>query len=103
MISKNLSPFSLVFHPIFKEIDLVLTPTSPVPPWKIGEKTADPLSMYLEDIYTVPVNLAGLPAISIPCGKITVKKSELPIGLHIIGPALSEQKLLNVAYAYENR
>ena len=91
------------FKKVFKEVDVLVGPTAPNPAWKIGEKTADPLSMYLEDIYTVPVNLAGLPAISIPCGKITVKKSELPIGLHIIGPALSEQKLLNVAYAYENR
>ena len=91
------------FKRVFSEVDALVGPTTPNPAFKIGEKTNDPLSMYLEDMYTVAVNLAGLPAISIPCGKVIVEKSELPVGLQIIGPALSEQTILNVAYAYENR
>ena len=67
-------------------------------PFKIGEKVADPLSLYLEDVLTVPVNLAGLPAISLPCG---FSKDILPIGMQLIGPQFSEKSLFAVAHLYE--
>lgn len=86
------------FEKIFKRYDLILTPTSPTTAFKLGEKLDDPLTMYLSDIYTVPVNIAGLPAISIPCGQ---DSAGLPIGLQIIGGAWQEEKLLNVAYQFE--
>ncbi len=81
-----------------KEIDLILGPVSPTPAFKIGEKTADPLQMYLSDILTIPVNLAGLPGMSIPCG---FTEKGLPIGLQIIGPPLGEETMLRAAYTYE--
>ena len=85
------------FAKAFDEVDLIFCPVSPVPAIKIGEKTDDPLSMYLMDIYTVSVNLAGLPAISIPVGKI----GELPVGLQIIGNHFQESKILSVAETIE--
>ncbi|MDI6840915.1 MAG: Asp-tRNA(Asn)/Glu-tRNA(Gln) amidotransferase subunit GatA [bacterium] len=85
------------FDNIFKKVDILLTPTSPTPPFKLGERIRDPLQMCLSDILTVSVNLAGLPAISIPCGRL----SGLPIGLQLIGKRFDEQTILNVAYAYE--
>jgi len=81
------------FENSFKKVDFIMTPVSPFPAFKIGEKIQDPLSMYLSDIFTVSVNLAGLPAISIPCGKV----GKLPVGLQIIGPAFSEEGILNIA------
>jgi aspartyl-tRNA(Asn)/glutamyl-tRNA(Gln) amidotransferase subunit A len=86
------------FEEIYKKYDLILTPTSPTTAFKIGEKFDDPLTMYLSDIYTVPVNIAGLPAISIPCGK---DRKGLPIGLQIIGSYWQEEKILNVANQFE--
>lgn len=83
---------------IFKEYDCILTPTSPTPAFKIGEKKEDPLSMYLSDIFTIPVNLAGIPAISIPCG---FTSKGLPIGLQILAKAFDEETLFRVAYTYE--
>ena len=83
------------FQEIFKEVDLILTPTSPTLPFKIGEKTKDPLSMYLSDIFTVPVNLAGLPAISIPT------KKEKMVGFQLIGPAFSENLIFKIGKLYE--
>jgi aspartyl-tRNA(Asn)/glutamyl-tRNA(Gln) amidotransferase subunit A len=85
------------FLAAFREVDALLTPTSPVPAFKIGGK-ADPLAMYLLDIYTIGVNLAGLPGISVPCG---FTKSGLPIGAQLIGPPFREAELLAVAHAYE--
>jgi aspartyl-tRNA(Asn)/glutamyl-tRNA(Gln) amidotransferase subunit A len=85
------------FLAAFRDVDALLTPTSPVPAFKIGEK-ADPLAMYLLDIYTIGVNLAGLPAISVPCG---FTKSGLPIGTQIIGQPFREADLLSIAHAYE--
>lgn len=85
------------FQEAFKKVDVIAGPTSPVLPFKIGERTKDPLQMYLADILTVPVNLAGLPGISIPCGLL----GGLPVGLQIIGDHWQEGKILNVAYAYE--
>lgn len=86
------------FDRAFAECDVVMGPVSPTPAFKIGEKTADPLAMYLADIYTISANLAGLPGISIPCG---FTKSNLPIGLQIQAPAFAEEKLLRVARMYE--
>jgi aspartyl-tRNA(Asn)/glutamyl-tRNA(Gln) amidotransferase subunit A len=83
------------FEKVFKEVDVLLTPTAPSPAFKIGEKK-DPLSMYLSDIYTVPVNLAGLPAISVPCGEV----KGLPIGLQIIGPQFKDDLVFEVAMNY---
>lgn len=82
----------------FEKVDIIAAPTTPNPAYGIGEMIDDPLSMYLQDIFTVPVNLAGLPGISIPCG---FTKSHLPIGLQLIGRALDEATVLRAAYAYE--
>ncbi|MBO0719181.1 MAG: Asp-tRNA(Asn)/Glu-tRNA(Gln) amidotransferase subunit GatA [Blastocatellia bacterium] len=86
------------FAEAFKKCDLIATPTAPTPPFKIGEKSDDPLSMYLCDIFTVTINLAGVPAISVPCGR---SKLGLPIGLQLIGNHFDEPRLLNAAYAFE--
>ena len=86
------------FEKAFESCDVILTPVSPTAAWKIGEKTSDPLKMYLSDIFTINVNLAGLPALSLPCG---FTKTGLPIGLQIIAPHFQEEKMLQVAYAYE--
>jgi aspartyl-tRNA(Asn)/glutamyl-tRNA(Gln) amidotransferase subunit A len=86
------------FDAIFKECDLILTPTSPTPAFKIGEKADDPLSMYLSDIYTISANLSGVPAISVPCG---LTKNRLPIGLQILGKPFGEEEIYRLAYQYE--
>jgi len=86
------------FESAFKEVDFIVTPTSPSPAFKIGEKVEDPLQMYLSDIFTISVNLAGLPAISIPCG---FSLKGLPIGFQIIGKPFDERGILQLAYAYE--
>ncbi len=86
------------FDNSFKKIDAILTPSTPSSAFKIGEKANDPVSMYLNDIFTVPVNLAGLPALSLPAG---LDKQGYPLGLQLIGKALDEQKILNIGYAFE--
>jgi aspartyl-tRNA(Asn)/glutamyl-tRNA(Gln) amidotransferase subunit A len=86
------------FERAFEEVDVIITPTSPTPAFKIGEKIDDPLQMYLSDIFTISVNLAGVPGISIPCG---FTSENLPIGLQIIGKHFDEESILKVAYAYE--
>ncbi len=86
------------FEEVFRSYDLILGPTSPVLPFKIGERSSDPLQMYLADIYTIIVNLAGVPAISIPCGS---SREGLPVGLQLIGPHYGELKLLQAAHAFE--
>lgn len=86
------------FERAFETVDVLITPTAPTTAFKAGEKTTDPLSMYLNDLMTIPVNLAGLPGISIPCG---FDEQGLPIGLQLIGKVLREDQLLQVAYAYE--
>ncbi|MBQ6296772.1 MAG: Asp-tRNA(Asn)/Glu-tRNA(Gln) amidotransferase subunit GatA [Selenomonadaceae bacterium] len=86
------------FTDAFKNVDLILTPTTPNVAFKIGEMVADPLKMYLQDICTVPVNIAGLPGISVPCG---VAKNNLPIGFQLIGKALDEETILKAAFTYE--
>ncbi|MDC0126574.1 Asp-tRNA(Asn)/Glu-tRNA(Gln) amidotransferase subunit GatA [Candidatus Pelagibacter sp.] len=88
------------FDEAYKKVDAILTPSTPSAAFKIGEKTNDPVSMYLNDIFTVPVNLAGLPAISIPAG---VDGKGYPLGLQIIGKAFDEQNILNIAYAMEEK
>ncbi|HNY35729.1 MAG TPA: Asp-tRNA(Asn)/Glu-tRNA(Gln) amidotransferase subunit GatA [Candidatus Pacearchaeota archaeon] len=88
------------FEKAFEKVDAIIGPTSPCLPFKIGEKSDDPMSMYLADIYTVSVNLAGLPAISIPCGK---SQSGLPIGMHLIGVPFQEEKLLSIASLFEKK
>ncbi|HMI51985.1 MAG TPA: Asp-tRNA(Asn)/Glu-tRNA(Gln) amidotransferase subunit GatA [Candidatus Saccharimonadales bacterium] len=86
------------FEDAFSKVDAILTPTSPVPPFKLGERTSDPLQMYLADIYTVTGSLAGLPGISVPCGRID---GTLPVGLQIFGPAFAEARVLQLAHALE--
>jgi aspartyl-tRNA(Asn)/glutamyl-tRNA(Gln) amidotransferase subunit A len=86
------------FEEAFQRVDVILAPTAPTPAFRIGEKTEDPLQMYLSDIHTIPVNLAGIPAISIPCG---FSHEGLPIGLQIMGKHFDEGMLLRVAYTFE--
>jgi aspartyl-tRNA(Asn)/glutamyl-tRNA(Gln) amidotransferase subunit A len=86
------------FDKCFKNIDAILTPSTPSSAFKVGEKTNDPISMYLNDIFTVPANLAGIPAISIPAGQDNHGR---PLGLQLISKALEEQKILNIAFAME--
>ena len=86
------------FAEAFEKADVVLTPTSPVPAFKLGERTADPLTMYLADIFTVPGSLAGVTAISVPCGKTA---EGLPVGLQIYGPHFGESRVLQLARAFE--
>ena len=88
------------FDEAYKKVDAILTPSTPSSAFKIGEKKDDPVSMYLNDIFTVPVNLAGLPAISIPAGH---DAAGYPLGLQIIGKAFKEQEILNLAYAMEDK
>jgi len=86
------------FEEAFRKADVILSPTAPTPAFRIGEKTGNPLQMYLSDIHTIPVNMAGIPAISIPCG---FNREGLPIGLQIMGKHLDEGMLLRVAYTFE--
>jgi len=86
------------FDKVFADFDCIVTPTSPTPAFKIGEKVNDPLKMYLSDIYTISANLAGIPAISIPCG---FSKKNLPVGLQILAKPFNEEMLFRVAYTYE--
>lgn len=86
------------FDEAFKQCDVILTPTAPTPAFKRGEKSKDPLEMYLNDIFTISTNLAGVPALSMPCG---MSASGLPVGMQLIGKAFDEATLLRVAYTYE--
>ncbi|MBM3264989.1 MAG: Asp-tRNA(Asn)/Glu-tRNA(Gln) amidotransferase subunit GatA, partial [candidate division Zixibacteria bacterium] len=86
------------FEHAFEQVDVLVTPTTPTTAFRIGEKTDDPLQMYLSDIYTVPVNLAGAPALSVPCGR---SSNGLPVGLQIVGPHFGEETILRLAYALE--
>ena len=85
----------------FEKVDAIVSPTSPVPAFKLGERTADPLQMYLADIFTTPGNLAGICGINVPCGFATVDNMHLPIGLQFLGKALDEAHIFQVAHAYE--
>jgi aspartyl-tRNA(Asn)/glutamyl-tRNA(Gln) amidotransferase subunit A len=86
------------FREAFTKVDAIVTPTSPIPAFKLGEKTNDPLQMYLADIYTVTGSLAGVPGISVPCGKIC---GTLPVGLQLFGPPFGEATILRLAHAFE--
>jgi len=86
------------FDEAFKNVDVILTPTSPTAAFKMGEKATDPLSMYLSDIYTISVNLAGLPAVSFPCG---FTRNNLPIGAQLIGKEFDEETLIRAGYSYQ--
>ena len=86
------------FHDAFQKVDAIVTPTSPVPAFRLGERSDDPLQMYLADIYTVTGSLAGVPGISVPCGKVCRK---LPVGLQIFGAPFAEEKVLQLAHAFE--
>ncbi len=85
------------FQTAFDEVDVILGPTTPSPAWKIGEKANDPVAMYLEDIYTLSVNLAGLPGISLPCGQV----NGLPVGMQVIGNYFDESLLLNIGHQFQ--
>jgi len=87
------------FEKAFEKVDAIVTPTSPTTAFKLGEKTDDPLQMYLSDIFTVPVNLAGLPGMNVPCG---FDEKNLPVGLQILAPPMAEETIFHVAGAYEN-
>jgi aspartyl-tRNA(Asn)/glutamyl-tRNA(Gln) amidotransferase subunit A len=94
------------FERAFGEVDVLMGPTTPTPAFELGAKTSDPITMYLNDIFTIGANLAGLPALSIPCGFVPTPGSAapgagLPVGLQIIGPHFSEAKLLNVAHRFQ--
>ena len=86
------------YNELFGKYDLLLTPTSPTTAFKIGEKSTNPMEMYLADICTVSVNIAGLPGISVPCG---VDSQGMPIGMQLIGNKFQEETILNAAYTYE--
>ncbi|MDJ0941493.1 MAG: Asp-tRNA(Asn)/Glu-tRNA(Gln) amidotransferase subunit GatA [Woeseiaceae bacterium] len=85
------------FRKAFEDVDVIAGPTTPTPAFKLGDKTDDPITMYLNDIYTIGANLAGLPAMSAPCGMV----DGLPVGLHLVGPHWSEDRLLAVAHQYQ--
>ncbi|WP_369855432.1 Asp-tRNA(Asn)/Glu-tRNA(Gln) amidotransferase subunit GatA [Candidatus Thalassolituus haligoni] len=85
------------FVEAFKQVDVIMSPTTPSPAFRAGEKTSDPVAMYLEDIFTIAINLAGLPAMSIPCGQI----DNLPVGLQLIGNYFDESRLLNLGHQFQ--
>src|SRR5881398_479406 len=89
------------FVKAFEKVDAIVSPTSPVPAFKLGERTADPLAMYLADVFTNTGNLAGICGISVPCGLAKVNGNQLPIGLQILGKALDEARIFQIAHAYE--
>jgi aspartyl-tRNA(Asn)/glutamyl-tRNA(Gln) amidotransferase subunit A len=89
------------FAKAFERVDALISPTSPVPAFKLGERTADPLQMYLADIFTIAANLAGICGISVPCGFAEVDGHRLPIGLQLLGKPLDEARILQIAHAYE--
>jgi aspartyl-tRNA(Asn)/glutamyl-tRNA(Gln) amidotransferase subunit A len=86
------------FDAAFNEVDVLLGPTSPTPAFKLGERTADPLAMYLSDIYTITANLAGVPGVSIPCG---MTRDKLPIGMQLLAAPFAEETLLRTAWVFE--
>lgn len=89
------------FDEAFKEIDVVLAPVTPTPAFKVGEKTADPLAMYLSDIFTIPANLAGLPALAMPVDGYRAERKELPVGFQLIGKRFRDDEVLAAGELYE--
>ena len=88
------------FNKAFEKYDVIVTPTSPTTAFKLGEKSTNPMEMYLADICTVSVNIAGLPGISVPCG---VDNEGMPIGMQLIGNKFCEETILNAAYTFEQK
>ena len=86
------------FEKAFEKVDMVVSPTSPTPAFRLGEKSNDPLAMYLSDIFTITANLVGIPGISLPCGKTP---EGLPIGLQILGRPFDEKRILNLSCVFE--
>jgi aspartyl-tRNA(Asn)/glutamyl-tRNA(Gln) amidotransferase subunit A len=91
------------FARAFGEVDVVISPTSPTAAFALGAKTSDPIAMYLNDIYSIAANLAGLPGISIPCGFVQEGAAQLPVGLQLVGPHFGESRLLSVSHQYQLR
>ena len=90
------------FQEAFETVDALICPTSPVPAFKLGEHTQNPLAMYLQDIFTIAANLAGVCGVSLPCGFASSEDGhDLPIGLQLLGPSFDEARLLQIAHAYE--
>ena len=89
------------FTEAFQKVDVIVSPTAPSPAFRLGEHDGNPLSVYLADSFTIPPNLAGLPALSVPCGFVEEDGKPLPVGLHLIGKPLEEATLLRAAHAYE--
>ncbi|MDF1752928.1 MAG: Asp-tRNA(Asn)/Glu-tRNA(Gln) amidotransferase subunit GatA [Verrucomicrobiales bacterium] len=89
------------FTRAFEKVDLIASPVSPTPAFKVGEKSSDPLAMYLADIYTISTNLAGICGISVPCGTVAADGKDLPVGLQLLGKPLGEFELLKAAHAFE--
>ncbi len=89
------------FERAFEKVDLIIGPTAPTPAFRLGEKTSDPVAMYLSDVMTAPTSLAGLPGLSIPCGFVNEDGTQLPIGLQIIGPALGDARVLHAGRLFE--
>ena len=85
------------FTAAFEQVDIIAAPTTPAPAFKLGEKLSDPVTMYLQDIFTIATNLAGIPALSLPCGLVDDK----PVGLQLIGRDFDEARLLNVGHRYQ--
>ena len=93
------------FRQAFEHVDVIVTPTAPTVAWKIGEKDGDPLKLYLEDVFTVPASLAGLPGLTVPVGFASPEDDtsvELPVGIQILGPVLGEEKCLMVGHVLES-
>ena len=89
------------FANAFRTVDCIVTPTSPNPAFRIGEKASDPLTLYLEDVFTVSANIAGVPGLAVPCGFAEGDNTRLPIGMQFLGRHFDEATLLRVGYAYE--
>jgi aspartyl-tRNA(Asn)/glutamyl-tRNA(Gln) amidotransferase subunit A len=89
------------FAKVFERVDAIVSPTSPVPAFRLGERTADPLAMYLADIFTNTGNLAGICGISVPCGFAKIDNVQLPVGFQLLGKALDEARIFQIAHAYE--
>jgi aspartyl-tRNA(Asn)/glutamyl-tRNA(Gln) amidotransferase subunit A len=89
------------FDRAFESFDVIAAPTTPTVAFELGDKVADPLAMYLNDVLTIPVNMAGLPGLSMPCGLSDTAPAGMPVGLQLIGRAFDEETLLRVAYAFE--
>ena len=87
------------FATAFADVDVIAGPTTPTPAFKLGDKVDDPITMYLNDIYTIGANLAGLPALSVPCGFV----DKLPVGLHLVGAHFAEETLLRCAHQYQSQ